>query len=45
MQNIKLPEPTRKGGLTIQETFNNRRGYRGGISSRKLTEQQLSDLL
>jgi len=45
MQNIKLPEPNRKGGFSIQETFNNRRGYRGGISNRKLTEQQLSDLL
>jgi len=45
MQNIKLPEPNRKGGLTIQETFNNRKGYRGGISSNKLTEQQLANLL
>lgn len=45
MKNINLPEPNRKGGLTIQETFNNRQGFRGGISNRKLAEQQLSDLL
>jgi len=44
-QNIKLPEPNKTGGLTIQETFSKRRGYRDGIDSRKLLEQQVSDLL
>jgi len=44
-QNIKLPEPNKTGGLSIQEDFSKRRGYRDGIDSRKLSEQQISDLL
>lgn len=45
MENIKLPVPNKNGGATIQEAFANRKSYRGGISGRKLSDQQLSDLL
>ncbi|MCD8102408.1 MAG: SagB/ThcOx family dehydrogenase [Alistipes sp.] len=45
MENIKLPAPNKTGGLTIQEAFAHRKSYRGGISDRKLSGQQLSDLL
>lgn len=44
-ENIQLNEPTRKGGLSIQEAFANRRCYRGGINMKSLTKQELSDLL
>ncbi|MCD7969094.1 MAG: SagB/ThcOx family dehydrogenase [Alistipes sp.] len=44
-KNIKLQEPSRSGGLTIQEAFTNRKSYRGGISDRELPAQTLSDLL
>ncbi len=42
---IELPTPIKRGGKSIMESLVNRKSYRGGISSRSLTEQQLSDLL
>ena len=42
---IKLAEPDRKGGLTVLEAFANRRAYRGGISLKNITDQELSNLL
>ncbi len=44
-KNIKLLTPERKGGLTVMEAFANRRSCRGGIASKNITEQQLSNLL
>lgn len=44
-QNIKLTQPNKVGGCSIQEAFTNRRGYRDRIDSRKLSDQQISDLL
>lgn len=42
---IKLPEAQRLGGVTVNEAFANRQSYRGGIDSRKISIQELSDLL
>lgn len=44
-EDIRLNEPNKRGGLTVQEALANRRSYRGGIDSRALSLQQLSDLL
>lgn len=44
-KDIALEEPNRQGGLSVQEAFSLRRSYRGGISGRELSPQQLSDLL
>ncbi|MCD8264007.1 MAG: nitroreductase family protein [Tannerellaceae bacterium] len=42
---INLPTPAYVGGLSIQEAFAHRRSFSGGIDSRKLSEQQISNLL
>ena len=42
---IKLPEPYLNGGATINEAFANRRSFRGGIDSRKISITELSNLL
>lgn len=42
---IKLPEPKRNGGISINEAFANRRSFRGGIDSRKISTTELSNLL
>lgn len=42
---IKLPEPHLNGGVTINEAFANRRSFRGGIDSRKISMTELSNLL
>ncbi|MCC8088817.1 MAG: SagB/ThcOx family dehydrogenase [Rikenellaceae bacterium] len=42
---IKLPDPVKTGGLTVQEAFAKRRSFREGISDRKLSEQQISNIL
>jgi hypothetical protein len=44
-KNIKLVSPTKKGGLTIQETFAKRKSTRDGIDTKMLSKQHLSDLL
>ena len=41
---IKLPDPTKKGGLSIMETFSNRASGRSW-ADRELSSQDLSDLL
>ncbi len=43
-QNIKLPEPNRKGGMPLMQALNERKSSRE-YDSRNLSEQQLSDLL
>ena len=43
-QDIKLPEPNRKGGMPLMQALNERKSSRE-YDSRKLSEQQLSDLL
>ncbi len=42
---INLPAPSCLGGLSVQEAFARRRSFRGGMDSRKLTEQKISSLL
>jgi nitroreductase len=43
-QDIKLPEPNKKGGMPLMQALNERKSSRE-YDSRKLSEQQLSDLL
>ena len=43
-QDIKLPEPDRKGGIPLMRALNERKSSRE-YDSRKLSEQQLSNLL
>lgn len=43
-QDIQLPEPTRKGGMSLMEAINNRKSTRE-FSSYTLSKQQLSDML
>lgn len=44
-KDIALNAPDKTGGLSVQQAFSLRRSYRGGIDSRELSLQQLSDLL
>lgn len=44
-QNIKLPEPTRSGGLGVNEALALRRSTKEYDTTRELTLQQISDLL
>ncbi len=44
-KDIALNAPSETGGLSVQEALWQRKSYRGGIDSRELPLQQLSDLL
>lgn len=43
-ENIRLPKPLRKGGITLREALNSRRTIRN-FKSEKLTTSQLSNIL